>query len=94
MLSARLNARGDIAAPGAASIASRTILLRQPGALAIDVAGFAGVSPVASSAVEGDGAHSDGWAGSVWRLDVTGAAEIRFTTATGREWRGRVGIAG
>lgn len=92
-LQARLNARGDIAAPGAASILGRTVVLKQPGPLAIDVSGFTAGAPVSASSVD-DGATDGGWAGAVWSLHVTRAAEIRFTTATGREWRGRVGIAG
>ena len=91
---ARLNAKGAIAAPGAASIIGRSLTLAEAGRLDLDISGFTGGLNAACVATAGEGLAvvDSGVTDGVWTLDFTGAgaASLSVSALSGREWSGRV----
>lgn len=101
MIRARLNAKGQVAAPGAAFVLGRSIGLAQPDTLDIDAAGFLGgdrISAVLIEAPAGLDAVQDGDPAGAqsWRITFAGQgkAKVAFTSQGGREWSGAVTVGG
>lgn len=99
MIRARLNGKGDIAAPGAAQIAGRNLVLRKATTLELDATGFLGGEVFASVGIDLSGGltlrASSGVEGAkVWPLyfEGQGSAALSFMTPSGRVWSGQVRV--
>ena len=91
---ARLNAKGAIAAPGAAEILGRNLTLARAERLELDITGFAGSGDAVCVCAPGEGltVEDRGQDSGVWTIDFdgAGAAPLTIRALSGREWSGRV----
>lgn len=98
MITARINAKGAIAAPGVAQVLGRTLTLRKAAPsgvdLELDFSGYAGGRDATCSvmAAQGLSVSDHGASDGVWSLTLSGAgvAALTIIPPAGPVWSGRV----